>query len=143
GESGPRPRKVPSIAGRYEGARHAENRARSTSADFERMNEQAEQAGGDSGQQIDGEQSSRAKNIFRHAPDVPEAPHIEGDVHDPYVDKGAAHQPPGLATERQWPPIGAPAQELSNGWFRGRDSGSHHGGEHSDVEREQKIGQRK
>src|SRR5207248_7284095 len=47
------------------------------------------------------------------------------------------------ATERQWPPIGAPAQELSNGRFRGRYSGCHHGGEDADVEREQKIGQRK
>ena len=58
---------------------------------------QREQVAGDAGEHVDGDQAEGAEERLAEQAEVPEAPHVGGDVDEADVDEGGGEQTPPLA----------------------------------------------
>ncbi len=81
-----------------EDAGDAEDGARGSGADGdviacpEDVEAEAEQVAGDAGEHVDGDQSQRAEERLAEEAEVPEAPHVGGEMDDADVDEGGGEQ---------------------------------------------------
>src|SRR5258705_1369525 len=87
-----------------EDAGNAEDRARGSCADRDavagdHVEKEAEQIAGDTRDEVDRDQTGWTKQWFAEQTEVPETPHVGGDVEQADVDEGRREQTPPLASQ--------------------------------------------
>src|SRR5713226_10454280 len=97
-----------------------------------------EQVAGDASDQVDRDQADWTEERFAEETEVPEAPHVGGDVEQADVNEGRGEQTPPLAAEKNVSSVGGAVvdQLLGCGVF-GRDAVQDHPGEDGDVDGQQ------
>ena len=71
----------------------------------------AEQVAGDAGEHVDGDHAAGADERLAEDAEVPEAPHVAGDVDEADVDEGGGEQAIPLAVEDEPGFVGAIAEQ--------------------------------
>ena len=105
------------------------------------VEEEAEQVAGDAGDQVDGNQADRTKQRFAEQTEVPQTPHVGGDVKQADVNEGRGEQPPPLAVQKNERSIGgAIVDQLCGCGVLRRDTVQDHPAEDGDVDGEQDVG---
>src|SRR5712691_9317585 len=94
-----------------------------------------EQVAGDASDQVDRDQADWTEERFAEETEVPETPHVGGDVEEADVDEGGGEQTPPLAAQKDVTGVGGAVvdQLLGCGIF-GRDAVQDHPAEDGDVD---------
>ena len=79
---------------------------------------EAEQIAGDAGDHVDGDQADGAEQRLAEQAEVPEAPHVGGDVKQADVDEGRGEQAVPLAVQDEDGLGGAVVDQLRGRWGR-------------------------
>src|SRR5207302_11242217 len=105
---------------------YAKDRARSARARHQRMRQQTQQAGGNTGVKIKQQINPAAEDALGQRANAPQTPHIGGDVNEPNVQEHATKDPPRLASKSERPKIRSPSNQLRRGWPSERNSTHQH-----------------
>jgi hypothetical protein len=103
----------------------------------------AQEVAGDAGNEIDSYQTEGAEKRFAQKSEVPETPHVGGDVEQTDVNEGSSEQAVPLAMQDKDGYIGAVVNELGFGRFAGRDTVKNHPEIDGTVDAKQQIGSRR
>ena len=127
---------------REEHARHAENGSGSAGSNGHRMPIHAGNAAQDAAGEIRQKIGEAADKSFRGAAQVPQAPHVEADVHDAEMHEHAGGQAPPLPVQRERTEVRAEGKGVQRCGTEWRDAAQHHAGEDKCVEDNEADGDR-
>jgi hypothetical protein len=100
---------------------------------------EAEKISGDSCEHVDGDHAERAEERFAEETEVPEAPHIGGDVDQTDVDEGGGEQTVPLTMKDEECVRGAEVYELVGCGIAWGDAVEDHPNEDSAVDSDEDI----
>ena len=108
------------------------------------VDEGGEQVAGGAGEDVDREQSEGAHQRLGEKAEVPQAPHVGGQMKDSHVEKhGGKDSDPLVAEQHVAGVVGAPVHQLIHRGVEGADSPGHHGQKDGAIDADQQIGGRR
>src|SRR5260370_18526610 len=107
------------------------------------MQRNTEQTGRDAGEQIDQQKGEAPKDIFRHPAQVPQTPHVGGDMEQATMKKCGGEQPPWLRGQSFSSVIGSPTYEMLSIWIERGTAGERHGNIDQHINANKRPGDRK
>ena len=90
------------------------------------MPRQAAHGAGHAGDEIDYEKGGATIDALGERSQVPQAPHVDGQMHYADVEEHRAQQAPPLSAKSQRPKVRAPAKQLLGARMSGRDARQQH-----------------
>src|ERR1700693_1227592 len=126
----------PEVQKREKRACHSEDRTGSASAASHRSPGQAKLTAGNAGDDVGDHKRLPAHQAFENGAKIPQAPHVQSDVHDADVDEGGTEEPPPLSAQGQRAKVTPPAHQGLITRLRPGDAGNSHGEKHKNVDRD-------
>ncbi len=139
GKRGARHGKFAQLESREQCAGEAENGTRRSYAEHGGSPEHASETASHSTEEINGDVGPRPVERFAQRAQVPQAPHVEGDVDDAAVNEDAGQQPPPFAGEGVGTVVSAPAHEVQAGETHHGRSGERHAKKDGQVDAEDNL----
>ena len=124
-----------------DGAVEAEDGARGSGADGLRMDQDADDAATEAGEEVDDQVAGASEDGFDEWADLVEDVHVEGDVDDAEVEEGGGEETPVLlSADGVGVGVAAPVEDVLWGGVGGGEAARDHGQVDEDVDRDQGVG---